>query len=225
MSQIFFACNSEELIMSNETLILPVVVALICLSVQPARAQTATVDFESIPSGTQFGGSPGLSDSQGDLVFTENGVDVRVDNFTLGVFTGFNNVSINSDLSSNVAFVNNIVVDFDPSGLPGPVTSASFRFVDSGGGENLIVNGNKVEVSEFVSLPASLGGVGLTVNLLPTGALRGTVTLEGPINSLGIGGQELQIDDVQFNYNAVPEPSTCLILVGTIAFAFCRRRR
>ena len=55
--------------------------------------EAATVDFESLPPGTQFGGAP-LPNAPGDLVFTENGVGVHVDNFTLGAFVGFNNVEI-----------------------------------------------------------------------------------------------------------------------------------
>lgn len=222
-----FACSCREFAMTTRLLISSLITFCICLVFigQSTFAQTATVDFESLASGTQFGGSAGLTDSPGDLVFSENGVDVRVDNFTLGVFTGFNSVSINNDMASNVAFVNNIVVDFDPSGLPGPVTGASFTFNDFGGDENLVVNGNRVEVSNFGGLPAVIGGVNVSAMFLPVGALRGTVTLDGPINSLGIGGQELQIDDVQFRYIAVPEPSACFLLIGLAGTAIGRRRR
>ncbi len=60
---------------------------------------------------------------------------------------------------------------------------------------------------------------------MPSGSLSGTVMLGGPISSLGIGGQELQIDDVRFAYNAVPEPSACLLLFGLAGTVIGRRRR
>ena len=194
-----------------------------------ALAQTATVDFQSLTVGTQFGGSPPpLSDLPGDLVFTENGVGVHVDNFTLGGFVGFNNVTIGGFMApffpTTPATINNIRLDFDISGLGGPVNAATFDYVDSGGDENLVINGTVLELPDFASAPAAVAGVSVLVTSSPiAGGVEGTVSLTGSIASLAIGGQELGIDDVSFW--VVPEPSSICLLMLSTAAVFLRRQR
>jgi hypothetical protein len=185
----------------------------------------ATVDFESLPPGTQFGGAP-LPNAPGDLVFTENGVGVHVDNFTLGAFVGFNNVEIGGftdpSFPTTPATINNIRLDFDISGL-GPVSGAAFDFVDFGGDENLVINGTVLELPNFSAAPAVVAGV--NVSVVPPGVgTPGTVSLAGPLTSLAIGGQELGIDDVRFR--VVPEPTTLLLAsLAAVACVTAPRRR
>lgn len=218
--------------MSNAKLlglvVLPATLALACGS---ATAGTATVDFESQPFGTQFGGSPApLSDSPGDLVFTEDGIGVRVDNFTLGAFVGFNNATIggftDSAFPTTPATLNNIRLAFDTSGLGGPVSGAVFDYVDFGGDENLVINGTALELTDFASAPALVAGVNVMVTSAPmAGGVEGQVSLSGPLTSLAIGGQELGIDDVRFRF--VPEPSTVSLslLAMLVGIAPANRRR
>jgi len=191
------------------------------------NALAATVDFESQVVGTQFGGAP-LGDSPGDLVFTEDGVGVHVDGFRLGSFVGFNDVTIGGftdpSFPTTPATLNNIRLDFDISGLGGPVTGAIFDYADFGGDENLVINGTVLELPDFASAPGSVAGVNISVTPPMGGGVLGQVSLAGPLTSLAIGGQELGIDNVRFR--VVPEPaSICLALVALLAGVACPRRQ
>lgn len=202
-----------------------VVTVSLALTSSLAEAQVAVVDFESLPVGTQFGGLP-LPDSPGDLVFTEDGVGVRVDNFTLGAFVGFNIVEIGGftdpSFPTTPATINNIRLDFDLSGL-GPVTGAAFEYADFGGDENLVINGTVLELPDFSSAPAMVGAVSINVSPPMGGSPIGQVSLSGPISSLAIGGQELGIDNVRFRY--VPEPTTLSLAgLGLVGCLLSRRR-
>lgn len=201
------------------------VVAAVVMASHSNQSAAATVDFESLPPGTQFGGAP-LPNAPGDLVFVEDGVGVHVDNFTLGAFVGFNNVEIGGftdpSFPTTPATINNIRLDFDISGL-GPVSGAAFDFVDFGGDENLVINGTVLELPNFGAAPAVVAGV--NVSVIPAGGgTPGTVSLAGPLTSLAIGGQELGIDDVRFR--VVPEPTTLLLasLAGLACVTVPRRR-
>lgn len=212
--------------MSNmRTLRLLIVTTAFATASITGHAMTATVDFESLPPGTQFGGAP-LPNAPGDLVFVEDGVGVRVDNFTQGAFVGFNNVEIGGftdpSFPTTPATINNIRLDFDISGL-GPVTGAAFDFVDFGGTENLVINGTALELPDFGSAPAVVAGVNVSVIPQAVG-IPGQVSLAGPLTSLAIGGQELGIDDVRFRF--VPEPTTVVLAsLGMIASLTYTRRR
>ncbi|MEM8782153.1 MAG: hypothetical protein AAGE65_04775 [Planctomycetota bacterium] len=182
-------------------------------------AQPATVDFESVAVGTQFGS--GFGQAPGDLIFTEDGVPVSIDNFTLGAFVGFNNVTIGGftdpTFPTTPATINNVRLVFDLSGLD-PITEASFEFADFGGDENLVVNGVLAEVADFGALPAVLGGVNVGVTSFTSST--GLVTLTGNITSLEIGGQELGIDNVTF----VPEPAMAGLAIAGVSLMLRRKR-
>ena len=184
------------------------------------------VDFESLVVGTQFGN--GFGQAPGDLIFTEGGVAVSIDNFTQGTFTGFNFVTIGGftdpSFTTTPATINNVRLVFDPPSIDGgDVTGASFEYLDFGGTENLVVNGVAAELSAFSGAPLTLGGVNVVVNTVPSPILgvneAGTVVLDGVINTLEIGGQELGIDNVRF----VPEPAAA-VLLATGVLAMLRRR-
>ena len=191
-----------------------------------AAAGQTVVDFESLVVGTQFGN--GFGQSPGDLIFTEGGVAVSIDNFTQGTFTGFNFVTIGGftdpSFATTPATINNVRLVFDPPSIDGgDVTGASFEYLDFGGTENLVVNGVAAELSAFSGAPLTLGGVNVVVNTVPSPILgvneAGTVVLDGVINTLEIGGQELGIDNVRF----VPEPAAA-VLLATGVLAILRRR-
>lgn len=189
----------------------------------------AVVDFESLAVGTQFGS--GFGQLPGDLIFTESGVAVSIDEFTQGTFTGFNFVTIGGftdpAFPTTPATINNVRLVFDPPSVDGgDVTGASFEYVDFGGSENLVINGAVAELSEFSSAPMTLGGVNVVVNTVPSPILgvneAGTVVLDGVINTLEIGGQELGIDNVRF----IPEPASAAVLgLSVLTVAAGRRKR
>jgi|GEM_PF-4625300 len=190
------------------------------------QAQTATVDFEALPVGTQFGGAP-LGNLPGDFVFNEDGIGVHVDNFTLGAFVGFNNVTIGGftdpSFPTTPVTINNIRLDFDLSGLGGSVTGAAFDYADFGGDENLVINGTVLELLDFTSAPAAVGGVSILVTPPMGGGVVGQVSLAGPLTSLAIGGQELGIDNVRFQF--VPEPASVTLATFAILTGVMLSRR
>lgn len=187
-----------------------------------ASAQPAVVDFEGIPLGTQYGGVVG--DVDGDLVLTDEGIDVRVRTFTEGMFStlGFAEIGgINDDdFPTTPLSLNNIVMEFDFTNLAFAVNKVTFEYSDQGGTENLVVNGVKEELSDFIDASAVLNGVSVSVTEFPTKfGVEGVVTLEGAISTIGIGGQEVGIDNV----TATPAPSSLgLLLAGGL---LARRRR
>jgi len=168
----------------------------------PARADL--IDFEDLVVGTVY--------RHGD-VFTSKGVDITVDTFFF-LFGG----STNSGLARVEAFgfaggsgnemrTNNGNLRFD---FGRDLTNLSLLFTDQGGNENLEVNGELANVGNLDALPASLGGVAITVDSSPTfGAVTGRLTLEGTIHSFAIGGQEFYIDEVEFPPIVTNQPPDC----------------
>jgi len=166
------------------------------------------VDFEPpLNLGTQYGQPAGHN--PGDVVFTTNNIPVTVENF--------DNTATNSVF--NVAFIdspphtfgkgqtirlNNISLMSDFSGLGFDPSKLTFDFLDAGGTESLSdENGVLSFVGDFSSVPASIGGMSITVSATPIYnsqnviiAQKGTVTLTGNVKKLLIGGQELWIDHV-----------------------------
>ena len=153
------------------------------------------IDFEDPPFtlGTQFGANYG--DSPGDVAFTEQGVVVSVENFTLGAFTGFSLAEVSNDgnLPGQSMWVSNINLKFDFSGLGFTVDRVTFDFQDFGGAENVAVNGSAIVEGELAS--GTVGGVPLTVNRSLSLGL-GDGTLVGNVQDLTIGGQEFFLDNV-----------------------------
>jgi hypothetical protein len=156
------------------------------------------VDFGPPPAllteyGTPVGQSPGAP------AFTQSGIPVFVDTFQWGGGgTTFGSARIEAASAGfgtgQVIRVNNINLEFDLAAAPGPVVT--FAFLDLGGIENLTVNGIR-HLGEFTTAPTSLGGVTVSVAVTPVpGGKRGKVTLTGNVQKLGIGGQELWLDDV-----------------------------
>lgn len=178
-----------------------------------ASANIVTFDTAASPLGTVYG-SPTHVDGQ--LLFTEDGINVRAGVFTAGTFNTLNTATIDpagSPFATRSAGLNNIRFRFQFSSLPFDVTEASFDYQDFGGTSNVGVNGVVVEINDFSALPASIAGVNLTVTAT-------TVTFTGAINGIIVGGQELWIDNIR----AVPTPGA-MALLGIGGLLAARRRR
>lgn len=201
------------------------VVASVAIPTSAVLAQPAIIDFDSIAPGTVYGNPVG--DMPGDLVLTEDGIDMSVEDFTLGMFVGFFSAEVGGPVTAS-AFptqaldINNINVKFDFSNVGFSVTSVSFLYADFGGEENLGVNGTVLELGLLSSAPAMIGGVNVNVTEVAiSGGVRGMVTLTGPISTVTVGGQEFGIDEVV----AIPAPASTLMLLAGATGVLGRRRR
>lgn len=184
-----------------------------------AFALTATVDFESQPVGTTYGGSSG--NSPGDLIFTEDNIDVRLRNFgpsfsqaQIGGFT-------NSAFPTTPVTISNISLEFDFANVGFPVSEVTFEYADFGGTERLGVNGTEVSLARLFLAPPTIGGAMITVTESPvSGGVMGLVTITGAIDTVLVGGQEFGMDNLVAV--GVPEPTT----VALLAFGLlCTPRR
>ncbi len=185
-----------------------------------SRAQ-AVVDFEGTFPRTSF--SVSLGDNTGDLLFVQDGVEVRfLDAFRSVQGTGTIGGFSTSAFPTTPYTFSNTGLTFDVSNLPTPVTFATFEYADFGGDEIIGINGSRAGFRNFASAPATLGGVNLSVT--PTGSGvgfdSGLVTLSGPITTLELGGQEFGVDNVTF----LPEPASAALL-GLGLLGLTRRRR
>lgn len=185
-------------------------------SVVALPAQAIVLDFSDRLVGDTFNVGGG---------FTTGGVDVTGSDFT---FSGGTTTGAGFARVDGMGFaggivpdmeVNNILAVFDLSPF-GFVDQVSFLFGEFGGNINLAVNGALIQnLNDFTA--GLFGGVNVSVG-------AGVVTLSTPgvdITSVGIGGQELWIDDVRFDpRQVVSEPATVLLL-GLGGLAMMRRRR
>ncbi|MEM6750852.1 MAG: PEP-CTERM sorting domain-containing protein [Planctomycetota bacterium] len=203
-----------------------------------AAGQQAAVTFETVAPGTMFGVSFGQN--PGDAVFTESGIVVSVDTFLNEAnSTSFRNFEIGGFASqffdtTPVSF-GNVLMGLDFSALPFSTRRVSIDFEDTGGIENIGVNGEVVRTEfsptnfprpDFPELPDSLAGV--VIHVLPRdtpgdsfGYFNGTLVFTGDIQSIQIGGQQLGIDNIIAT--DVPEPATLTVL--TLGLVVMRRRR
>lgn len=158
----------------------------------------ACVKFDGVPATTEWGAPAGHID--GDVVHSENDIQVSVHEFVwpndshLGStrlapsFTGTGGQAINT---------RNINLSFDFSALRFTPDNVKLIFRDTGGFENFSVNGSPIVRGELAS--GSGGGVSWTVTAAaeanPANRV-GTLTINGNVQSLMIGGQEFWIDEV-----------------------------
>lgn len=197
--------------------------------------RTMAVDFETEPLGTEYGTPAG--DSPGDLVFSQDGVNMTVENFTSGAFTGFNVATITGQPGPPTSFfpasvnstqaltLNNINGRFDFTGLGFDVTKVAVDYADGGDTNNFDVNGlGKQEVNDWTSLTSypnytvsvTAGSVGPIV----VGTIMVAASAGNRIEWIELGGQESSIDNIV----VVPEPN-CLLLGLVVLGAGLARRR
>ncbi len=189
-------------------------VLVICLSIGSQVCAAATMDFDSLAVGTAFGGPP-LTNVPGDVVHTEDGIDMSVETFffTAQNFEGFVRAEV---VGSNVLFpsnhmeLDNINLGFDLAQVGFNVNQVSVEYVELGGLNNFSINGGTIiEITPLTGLPANIGGVAVSQTELDPVTHRTRITLTGEIDSFLIGGQELAVDTII----AIPEPAT-LVLLG-----------
>ena len=173
----------------------------------------ATMEFESVPVGTKYGGDFG--NVPGHVVLTENGIKMSVEQFFFQQFTGFFQAEVTGPANDHELALNNISVLFDLTALPFNVSSLTLHYSELGGEDNFAVNGGSIlQLPNLTNIPVNVApGVTALVD-------GGRITLTGDIDRVLIGGQELSVDTVV----AVPEP-TSLLLLGTGGALLLRRLR
>lgn len=162
--------------------------------------QELCLTFNSLTAGTRFGSkSNGQDDRPGQVVFNEQGVPVSVENFLLSngnTTFNFAQVTAGSETNNYINF-NNINLRFDFRELGFEVTEVTILVADFGGSENIAVNDERLLSGDIKD---AFGGrpiaEGVTMTFSPTGNNTGTVTLNGRIRSLTIGGQEFLLDNL-----------------------------
>mgnify|MGYP007059411325 CR=1 FL=1 len=195
-----------------------------CLVLAPAFA--AEVDFETLAVGSTFNMANGQN--PGDTFLVQNGIAVTVEEFTSGVFTGFNALTIDDPTTSffpasenmtQSATTNNINMRFDFTGLGFGVTRASIEFADGGDTNNFDLNDTgQQEFNRFTQV-TPVAGYTISVNMADingtdVGTLEVIADPGNTIQSIEFGGQETSFD----NLVAIPEPTsvTCLLVAGGI---------
>ncbi len=185
--------------------IVQILVALALLFPVAGFAQSC-VDFESQGVGSQFGN--GIN-GQGDIIFVENGIHVTVEYFEwVGGGGTFGNCDVIDGTSvygtGNAMWTSNINLGFDFFALGFVPNKVSFDFNDSGGNENISVNGSTVFVGELMM---AIMPSGISIGFTNMGSYM-RATLTGPITSLMVGGQEFSIDNVCAEY--IEDPNECV---------------
>ncbi len=175
----------------------------------------ATMEFESVPVGTKYGGDFG--NVPGQVVLTENGIKMSVEQFFLRQFTDFFQAEVTEPANDHQLAIDNISVLFDLTALPFNVTSLTLQYNELGGEDNFAVNGGPIlqPLAHLTDIPVNVApGVTALVD-------GGRITLTGDIDRVLIGGQELSVDTVV----AVPEPTSLLLLGAGGAILLRRLRR
>ena len=179
----------------------------------------ATVEFESVPIGTKYGGDFGQIPDE--VVLTEpaqNGIVMSVGQFFLPQFTGFFQAEVVGPSNDHQLAIDNISILFDLTNVGFNVTSLTLEYVELGGNDNFAVNGGSIlQLAELSDIPSNVAS-GVTAQVD-----GGLITLSGKIDSFLIGGQELTIDSIV----AVPEPTSLVLLAmgGVLAWRRCGRSR
>lgn len=184
-----------------------------------AQTLTNCLNFNDLPPNTFYNANYGYE--PGDVFLETNGVTASV-----GVFTYLNSPPFFGDVRTSNSFgnltppfalgqgialgISNATVTFN---FPAGTNSVCFSFWDGGGQENIAVNGQPVQILNFLAFaPANIApGVTLSVNPAPNPGtvppLTGTICLTGNIQSLLIGGQEFFIDNVCYTQSTPPCPA------------------
>lgn len=199
--------------------------ALIVVSADLAVAET--LDFESVPVGTSYGGSDGHN--PGDIVLMEDDIVMSVESFASTAGAIFGQAVVGGDympfFQSTPLQMNNIDARFDFTGLDLPVGILRLEFRDFGGTVDFSLNdGTRYILDDLTDLP-SVPEPGYETVVVPPISFNGfgVLTIYGfGIESVQLGGQELVVDRVIAT--TVPEPATAL-LMALGAGAMLRRRR
>ena len=170
----------------------------------------ATVEFESVPLGTKFGGD------FGHVLPSEDGIDMSVEPFYFNRYIGNFQAEIVGTASDHELAIDNINILFDLTNVGFNVTSLTLKYVEWGGNDNFAVNGGSIlQLAQLTDIP---GIVAPGVTAIVDGD---SIALTGDIDRVLIGGQELTLDSII----AVPEPTSLFLLGAGGALAMRRLRR
>lgn len=150
------------------------------------------VTFESLQAGSQFAVGAQLSDA---------GVMMKVEPFFFSsgdIFTGGGVYISREELAGGSGLelgYNNANVSFE---TPPGTRTIRLRFGEYGGNVNLTINGELANVDDLQDLHGRTVG-GARIAVAGTAGEEGILAFEGEIESFSIGGQELFIDEVEFD--------------------------
>ncbi len=164
------------------------------------------VDFELLPLGEEYGNG---HNGQGDVIFTENDIPVTVEYFEWtgggGTFGTCHVIDGTASFGTGFAmWTNNINLGFNFSGIGFSPNRVTFDFTDSGGNENISVNGSPTFAGELNMAPMPPG---VFLSIMDMGTYQ-RATLSGPIETLLVGGQEFAIDNIC--PSIVEDPGDCV---------------
>ncbi len=175
-----------------------------------------SIDFESLTEGSVFAPP---SFSPGDVIGTENGIALVLENFENSDGNlNFLNVQVRNAVDEDFKYGNDntlfmgggLKLDFSPVGST--VKSVYFFFKQNGGLiKNLSVNGTMHKGFSFADFPQDWGnGISLHHELF-VGGSQGVVRITGDIDELIIGGEGIQIDHLSYNTEESKEiyPGDC----------------
>ncbi len=190
------------------------------------------VDNGSQAIGNQWGNViPGLNSWQavpGDIIFTEGGIDVSIDELDSFLYPPnlYNKIEITTSPVSTfgideVMHTNNTTAMFDLSAIV--TDSVCIEWLDLGGFEVLEINGALVSspngYGQLLGLPSALGGTSIQITGNPiltiVGGIptitgyQGKILIIGNVDSLRLGGQEFWIDNLCVSESPVI-PSVCV---------------
>ncbi|HKK72936.1 MAG TPA: FlgD immunoglobulin-like domain containing protein [Candidatus Krumholzibacteria bacterium] len=160
---------------------------------------THASDNESQPLGETWGRNGGQQ--PGDFVFDENEIGVRVEALEAGGSTSFDTITVEqarcSAASGQALGLSGAGVSWDLRRIT-PVDFARFAFCWCGGATTLTVNGTTVEAA-LPDIPADAFApdalVDVTVTGVDGGCITGVVRILGDLESVGVAGEALQVDD------------------------------
>jgi hypothetical protein len=188
---------------------------------------SATVDFEELTSGDTYGPGGTGGEMVGDMVFSDDGIGVFVDDFLQPDQSVFNSTSAFVEVdgaipqiafsTQGIEFFGNIALEFDFTGLAFEVGRVELEWADFGGSQTIGVNGELFGFANLMNAPASLDGVDIAVtqDQVYTGGVGGTIVFTGAIDSITIGGQEFGLDNVTA-YVPAPGGAALLAIAGVV---------
>ena len=171
----------------------------VALSSLAAAGPVVCVDFEDLAPG---------SDYQIGDTFTTGGINAKVHPHAGDVQANVEAYGLAG--TGNEMNPNNVAVEFDVTSAGfGPAVRAKFDYFEAGGINVMEVNGSVINFPHFFDFAplngstwsTALGSVTINVTSFAVpGAFEGTVVVVGDIQSLRIGGQELFVDNMCFEY-------------------------
>ena len=174
--------------------VLLTVFGLAMFAAMPAKGAIINVDFEDLPI-TSYGCC--------GMIFTSGGVDFITDQFQdeYGTWTpnGSVDIIVPFDCGSDrrTHFSGNANTRFDLAGMP--LKRLKLEFGEHGGNLNVEVNGIFKNINQMMALDNYTWGAGTgpVSHVTLTGGDCGIFKVEGEITTFSIGGQELEVDNIE----------------------------